>query len=165
MISLLAAVLLAQSSIPSVVVQPSAEERVVFSHHGFTFFVGKQTGQVVVLGDGNPTPPPTPPPVPPPDNKPVVKDVAWFSLIVDPSDPEQAQWRTNGVVRGLLKDAGVQFRTYADTERDIDLLNFRGDVTSTGLPTVILQDKSGKLVQVKKVTSIEELKLIAAGLK
>jgi hypothetical protein len=120
---------------------------------------------VVVLGDGNPTPPPTPPPVPPPDNKPVVKDVAWFSLIVDPSDPEQAQWRTNGVVRGLLKDAGVQFRTYADTERDIDLLNFRGDVTSTGLPTVILQDKSGKLVQVKKVTSIEELKLIAAGLK
>jgi hypothetical protein len=164
MISLLAAVLLAQSSIPSVVVQPSAEERVVFSHHGFTYFVGKQTGQVVVLGDGNPTPPPTPPPVPP-DNKPVVKDVAWFSLIVDPSDPEQAQWRTNGVVRGLLKDAGVQFRTYADTERDIDLLNFRGDVTSTGLPTVILQDKSGKLVQVKKITSIEELKLIAAGLK
>ena len=165
MISLLATILLAQTSIPSVVVQPSAEERVVFSHHGFTFFVGKQTGQVVVLGDGNPTPPPTPPPVPPPDNKPVVKDVAWFSLIVDPSDPEQAQWRTNSVMRGLLKDAGVQFRTYADTERDIDLLNFRADVTSTGLPMVILQDKSGKLVQVKKVTSIEELKLIAAGLK
>jgi len=165
MISLLATILLAQSSIPSVVVQPSAEERVVFSHHGFTFFVGKQTGQVVVLGDGNPTPPPNPPPVPPDDEtKPTIK-AAWFSLIVDPASPEQAQWRTNSVIRGLLKDAGVQFRTYADTERDIDLLNFRSDVISTGLPTVILQDKSGKLIQVKKVTSIEELKLIAAGLK
>jgi hypothetical protein len=165
MISLLATILLAQTSIPSVVVQPSAEERVVFSHHGFTFFVGKQTGQVVVLGDGNPTPPPTPPPVPPPDNKPVVKDVAWLSLIVDPTDVEQASWRTNSEIRKLLADAKIEFRTYASTEKDIDQLGFRSDVTSTGLPTVILQDKSGKLIQAKSPKTLDELKQLIGGLK
>jgi hypothetical protein len=147
-----------------VVVQPSTEERVVFSHHGFTFFVGKQTGQVVVLGDGNPTPPPIPPPVPP-DNKPVINGAAWLSLIVDPTDVEQASWRTNSEIRKLLADAKIEFRTYASTERDIDQLGFRSDVSSTGLPTVILQDKSGKLIQAKSPKTLDELKQLIGGLK
>lgn len=165
MIGLITTILLAQTSVPSVVVQPSTEERVVFNHHGFTFFVGKQTGQVVVLGDGNPTPPPKPPPIIEDDVRPVVRSVAWLSLIVDPADGEQAAWRTNGEIRKLLADAKIEFRTYANTERDIDTLNFRSDVSSVGLPTVILQDKNGKLIQAKSPKTLDELKQLIGGLK
>jgi hypothetical protein len=119
---------------------------------------------VVVLGDGNPTPPPIPPPVPP-DNKPVINGAAWLSLIVDPTDVEQASWRTNSEIRKLLADAKIEFRTYASTERDIDQLGFRSDVSSTGLPTVILQDKSGKLIQAKSPKTLDELKQLIGGLK
>lgn len=164
MIGLITAALLAQISVPSVVVQPSAEERVVFNHNGFTYFVGKQSGQVMVLGaDSDPTP--VPPPKPPDEVKPpVIKQAAWFSLIVDPSSPEQAAWRTDPVVRGLVTDAKAQFRSYASTERDIDTLNLRSEVEA-GLPVVVIQDKAGKVLQTKKIDSIESLKLIAGGLK
>lgn len=164
MIGLITTILLAQISVPSVVVQPSAEERVVFNHNGYTYFVGKQTGQVVVLASDS-APIPVPPPKPNDDTKPpVIKQAAWFSLIVDPSSPEQAAWRTDPVVRGLIKDAKVEFRTYASTEKDIDTLNLRSEVEA-GLPVVVIQDKSGKLIQAKKIDSLESLKLIAAGLK
>ena len=161
MIGLITAALLAQISVPSVVVQPSAEERVVFNHNGFTYFVGKQTGQVVVLESGKG---PTPPPVIDDTKPPVIKQAAWFSLIVDPSSPEQAAWRTDPVVRGLVTDAKAQFRTYASTERDIDTLNLRSEVEA-GLPVVVIQDKTGKVLQTKKLDSIESLKFIAGGLK
>jgi hypothetical protein len=165
MIGLITTILLAQISIPSVVVQPSAEERVVFNHNGFTYFVGKQTGQVVVLGSED-QPIPTPPPKPKPDDetRPVIKQAAWFSLIVDPTSPEQAAWRTDPVIRSLVTDAKVQFRTYASTERDIDTLNLRSEA-EIGLPVVVIQDKAGKVLQSKKVDSIETLKFIAGGLK
>lgn len=164
MISLIASLILAQTSIPSVVVQPSTEERVVFNHAGYTYFVGKSTGQVVVLASDS-APIPVPPPKPNDDTKPpVIKEAAWFSLIVDPSSPEQAAWRTDPVVRGLIKDAKVEFRTYASTERDIDILNLRSEVEAV-LPLVVIQDKAGKLIQAKKIDSLETLKLIAAGLK
>ena len=164
MIGLITTLLLTQTSIPSVVVQPSAEERVVFNHAGYTYFVGKMTGQVMVLGADS-DPDPVPPPKPPDEVKPpVIKQAAWFSLIVDPSSPEQAAWRTDPVVRGLVTDAKVQFRTYASTERDIDTLNLRSEVEA-GLPVVVIQDKTGKVLQTKKIDSIESLKFIAGGLK
>lgn len=164
MITLLTAALLAQISVPSVVVQPSAEERVVFNHNGFTYFVGKMTGQVMVLGaDSDPAP--VPPPKPPDEVKPpIIKQAAWFSLIVDPSSPEQAAWRTDPVVRGLVTDAKAQFRTYASTERDIDTLNLRSEVEA-GLPVVVIQDKTGKVLQTRKIDSLESLKILAGGLK
>ena len=165
MIGLITAALLAQISVPSVVVQPSAEERVVFNHNGFTYFVGKQTGQVVVLGsDSEPAPVPPPKPKPDDDSKPVIRQAAWFSLIVDPSSPEQAAWRTDPAVRSLVTDAKAQFRSYASTERDIDTLNFRDEVEA-GLPVVVIQDKTGKVLQVKKVSSLDDLKTLAGGLK
>ena len=164
MIGLITTLLLTQTSIPSVVVQPSTEERVVFNHAGYTYFVGKMTGQVMVLGADS-DPDPVPPPKPPDEVKPpVIKQAAWFSLIVDPSSPEQAAWRTDPVVRGLVTDAKVQFRTYASTERDIDTLNLRSEVEA-GLPVVVIQDKTGKVLQTKKIDSIESLKFIAGGLK
>ena len=63
-----------------------------------------------------------------------------------------------------MTDAKVQFRTYASTERDIDTLNLRSEVES-GLPVVVIQDKTGKVLQTKKIDSIESLKFIAGGLK
>lgn len=166
MIGLITTILLAQISVPSVVVQPSAEERVVFNHNGYTYFVGKQTGQVVVLAsDSAPTPVPPPKPKPDDDTKPpVIKQAAWFSLIVDPSSPEQAAWRTDPVVRGLIKDAKVEFRTYVSTEKDIDTLNLRSEVEA-GLPTVVIQDKDGKVIKTQKASSLDDLKTLAGGLK
>jgi len=165
MIGLITTLLLAQTSIPSVVVQPSTEERVVFNHAGYTYFVGKTTGQVVVLGsDSEPAPVPPPKPKPDDDTKPVIRQAAWFSLIVDPSSPEQAAWRTDPAVRSLVTDAKAQFRSYASTERDIDTLNFRDEVEA-GLPVVVIQDKAGKVLQVKKVSSLDDLKTLAGGLK
>ena len=165
MIGLITAALLAQISVPSVVVQPSAEERVVFNHNGFTYFVGKQTGQVVVLASDTP-PAPVPPPKPKPDDdtKPVIKQAAWFSVIVDPSNPEQAAWRTDATIRSLVTNAKVEFRTYASTERDIDTLNLRSELNQ-GLPVVVIQDKDGRVIKTQKVSSLDDLKTLAGGLK
>lgn len=165
MIGLITTLLLTQTSIPSVVVQPSAEERVVFSHAGYTYFVGKQTGQVVVLASDTP-PAPVPPPKPKPDDdtKPVIKQAAWFSVIVDPSNPEQAAWRTDATIRNLVTNAKVEFRTYASTERDIDTLNLRSEL-SQGLPVVVIQDKDGRVIKTQKVSSLDDLKTLAGGLK
>ena len=68
MIGLLVAVLLAQQPVPSTLVPPAAEERVVFSHAGFTYFVGKSSGSVIAIEQGGvrPVPPPEPNPPPPP---------------------------------------------------------------------------------------------------
>ena len=165
MIGLITTLLLTQTSIPSVVVQPSTEERVVFNHAGFTYFVGKQTGQVVVLASDTP-PAPVPPPKPKPDDdtKPVIKQAAWFSVIVDPSNPEQAAWRTDATIRSLVTNAKVEFRTYASTEKDIDTLNLRSELNQ-GLPVVVIQDKDGKVIKTQKASSLDDLKTLAGGLK
>jgi hypothetical protein len=165
MIGLITTLLLTQTSIPSVVVQPSTEERVVFNHAGFTYFVGKQTGQVVVLASDTP-PAPVPPPKPKPDDdsKPVIRQAAWFSLIVDPSSPEQAAWRTDTTIRSLVTNAKVEFRTYASTEKDIDTLNLRSELNQ-GLPVVVIQDKDGKVIKTQKASSLDDLKTLAGGLK
>ena len=165
MIGLITTLLLTQTSIPSVVVQPSTEERVVFNHAGYTYFVGKQTGQVVVLASDTP-PAPVPPPKPKPDDdtKPVIKQAAWFSVIVDPSNPEQAAWRTDTTIRSLVTNAKVEFRTYASTEKDIDTLNLRSELNQ-GLPVVVIQDKDGKVIKTQKASSLDDLKTLAGGLK
>ena len=165
MIGLITTLLLTQTSIPSAVVQPSTEERVVFNHAGYTYFVGKQTGQVVVLASDTP-PAPVPPPKPKPDDdtKPVIKQAAWFSVIVDPSNPEQAAWRTDATIRNLATNAKVEFRTYASTEKDIDTLNLRSELNQ-GLPVVVIQDKDGKVIKTQKVSSLDDLKTLAGGLK
>ncbi len=165
MIGLITTLLLTQTSIPSVVVQPSTEERVVFNHAGYTYFVGKTTGQVVVLASDTP-PAPVPPPKPKPDDdtKPVIKQAAWFSVIVDPSNPEQAAWRTDATIRSLVTNAKVEFRTYASTEKDIDTLNLRSELNQ-GLPVVVIQDKDGKVIKTQKASSLDDLKTLAGGLK
>jgi hypothetical protein len=46
-IGLLVAVLLAQQPVPSTLVPPAAEERVVFSHAGYTYFVGNPAARLL----------------------------------------------------------------------------------------------------------------------
>ena len=136
-----------------------------FSDGSNTYFVGKQTGSVLVVRGGNDLPPddirPVPPPVP--DNP--VSDAAWFSVIVDPNSAEQASWRTAPELRQELDRLGIQYRTYAATERDIETLGFRRTVSETGLPTVILQDKAGKILKAISPKSLNEVLIIAESLK
>lgn len=160
MIGLLVAVLLAQQPVPSTLVPPASEERVVFSHAGFTYFVGKTSGSVIAVEQGAG---PIPPPVP--DDSPVRPQPAtgtkWFSVILDETKPEQQAWRTDLEIRKSLESLGVQFRTYVAGEADIDRLGFRTTVGQTGLPVVILQDQSGKMIKaVSPKTKDDILKIV-----
>jgi hypothetical protein len=146
-IGLLIAVLLAQQPVPSTLVPPAVEERVVFSHAGFTYFVGKSSGSVIAIEQGGVRP--VPPPVPDEDEtKPEpVSGIKWFSVVVDESKPEQQAWRTDPEIRKLLESRGIQYRSYIAGEVDIDRLGFQTTVGQIGLPTVILQDQAGKIVK------------------
>ena len=146
MIGLLVAVLLAQQPVPSTLVPPAAEERVVFSHAGFTYFVGKSSGSVIAIEQGGVRP--VPPPVPDENEKPQpVSGIKWLSVVVDESKPEQQAWRTDPEIRKLLESRGIQYRSYTAGEVDIDRLGFQQTVGQIGLPTVILQDQAGKIVK------------------
>ena len=146
MISLLVAVLLAQQPVPSTLVPPAAEERVVFSHAGFTYFVGKSSGSVIAVAQGGERP--VPPPVPDEETRPQpVVGIKWFSVVVDESKPEQQAWRTDPEIRKSLESRGIQYRSYIAGETDIDRLGFQTTVGQIGLPCVILQDQNGKIVK------------------
>lgn len=159
MISILLTAILAQQPVPSVTVPPATEAQVVFTHAGFTYTVGKDSGKVTatlasadILPDNSR---PKPPPVPSD-----LSAVKWFTVVVDGTKPEQQSWRTSPELRKALADRGIQFRTYVSEETDIDTLGFRTLVGQTGLPTVILQDETGKLVKVaspKTLTDIAQL--------
>lgn len=160
LISLLVAVLLAQQPVPSTLVPPAAEERVVFSHAGYTYFVGKSSGSVIAIEQGGVRP--VPPPVPDEDAKPhPVVGIKWFSVVVDESKPEQQAWRTDPEIRKSLESRGIQYRSYIAGETDIDRLGFQQTVGQIGLPTVILQDQNGKIVKsVSPKTKDDILKLV-----
>lgn len=146
MIGLLVSVLLAQQPVPSTLVPPANEERVVFTHAGFTYFVGKTSGSVIAVVQGTA---PAPPPLP--DDSPVrpqpVAGVKWFSVVIDESKPEQQAWRTDPEIRNALESRGIQYRSYIAGEADIDRLGFQQTVGQIGLPTVILQDQNGRMVK------------------
>lgn len=160
MISLLVAVLLAQQPVPSTLVPPANEERVVFTHAGYTYFVGKASGSVIAVELGGDRP--IPPPVPSDEVKPhPVAGVKWFSVIVDESKPEQQAWRTDPEIRKSLESRGIQYRTYIAGETDIERLGFQTTVGQIGLPVVILQDQSGKMVKsVSPKTKADILNLV-----
>lgn len=160
MISLLIAVLLAQQPVPSTLVPPANEERVVFTHAGYTYFVGKASGSVIAVELGGDRP--IPPPVPSEEVKPhPVAGVKWFSVVVDESKPEQQAWRTDTEIRKALESRGIQYRTYIAGETDIERLGFQTTVGQIGLPVVILQDQSGRMVKsVSPKTKADILNLV-----
>lgn len=130
-----------------------------------TYFVGKQTGSVIVVrADAIDTDvnPPTPPPIPPDDR---VTNAKWFSVIVDPDSSEQASWRTAPELRAELNRIGISYRSYLATEQDIDALGFRRLIQDSGLPLVIVQDKDGKVLKAISAKSLTEVQIIAESIK
>lgn len=163
MIALILATLLAQQPVPATVVPPAAEERVVFTHAGYTYFVGKSTGSVLAVANGATPIPPQPPPVPDDSRPAPLANAKWFSVVVDLAKPEQQAWRTDPDLRKALEAKGVQYRSYLSEELDIDTLGFRTAVNQTGLPLVIVQDASGKVIRtISPKTKDDILKIVDA---
>ena len=151
------------SGIQAQSVPPLTEASWSFTDNGTTYFVGKQTGRIVILrSDQTPEPAPQPAPVPPP--VPNVEKAAWISLIVDPADSQAATYRTDPQARSSISRAGIEFRTYVATERDIETLGFRSIVTEQGLPTVILQDKTGKVISSRRIKDSMDWTLFYTGI-
>ena len=142
-------------------VPPLTEESWSFQDNGNTYFVGKSTGRLLILR-GESTPDPQPAPQPPP--VPSVKKVAWVSLICDPSDAIAAAYRTDPQARLTLSRAGVEFRTYVATERDIDILGFRSIVTDVGLPLVVTQDKDGAVISTRQIQDGMDWQIFYTGI-
>ena len=143
-----------------------AEPSWAITDGGNTYLVGKQSGSVLIIRSGDvtprPTPTPTPPPLPVPD---VLSGVKWMSVIVDPSSPEQAAWRTDSALRSEVERKAINYRSYLSTESDIDTLCFRSSLTTTGTPCVILQDANGKLVKVIRPASLGDIMAILEAIK
>lgn len=160
LLTFLASVAIAQSPEPApqppIVAQsiPAiAEPSWSFMDGGNAYFVGKQTGTVTVIRmDGRPAPAPTPQPTPPPV---VVNPVAWATLILpaDALTPDMAALRTDADIRRCMNDSKVVYRSYIDTETDVDTLKFRQYLSpQLRLPVLVLQDKDGAVISAKTVT-------------
>lgn len=145
-----------------------------FQDGGNAYFVGKSTGSVTIVRSVQPTPAPTPnprpvpPPVPPtpeppPRPSPQLEKTAWVTLIVDPADPVAAQYRTDPEAREYFDSHRVEFRTYSLPESDIDRLGFRAAVDKIGLPLFVEQDKSGKILDARRVENPDSWILIYTG--
>lgn len=137
-----------------------------FADNGTVYLIGKQSGSVTILRSGDitprPTPTPTPPPLPVPD---VLTSVKWMSVIVDPSSPDQASWRTDSSLRSEVERKSINYRSYLSTESDIDTLCFRSSLQATGTPCVILQDANGKLVKVIRPANLADIMAILEAIK
>ena len=133
---------------------------------GNTYLVGKQSGTVLIIRSGDvaprPTPTPTPPPLPVPDS---LTGVKWMSVIVDPSSPEQAAWRTDSALRSEVERKAINYRSYLSTESDVDTLCFRSSLAATGTPCVIMQDANGKMVKTIRPANLADIMAILEAIK
>lgn len=137
-----------------------------FSDAGNTYFIGKLSGNVIIVRSGDdPSPAPVPPPIPDDSRPAPIVGAKWFSVIVDASKPEQQSWRTDAKLRKALSDRGIQFRSYTSEEADIGSLGFQTIVGQTGTPCVIVQDESGKTLKSISPKSIDDILKIAEVLK
>jgi hypothetical protein len=136
-----------------------------FIDNGNVYLIGKQSGSVTIIrsGDKEPEKPrPKPPPLPIPDT---VVGVKWFSVIVDPNNPEQAGWRTDSALRSEVERKAINYRSYLSNESDIDTLGFRSSLQSTGTPCVILQDATGKMVKTIRPTNLADIMTLLEAIK
>jgi len=134
-----------------------------FTDGGNTYLVGKQSGSVLILRSGEePERRPKPRPIPIPD---ALTNVKWMSVIVDPSSPDQAAWRTDSALRTEVERKAINYRSYLSTESDVDSLGFRALLQSTGTPCVILQDANGKLVKTIRPTNLADIMAILEAIK
>ena len=143
-----------------------AEPSWTFADGGTVYLIGKQSGSVTILRSGDitprPTPTPTPPPLPAPDT---LSGVKWMSVIVDPSSPEQAAWRTDSALRSEVERKSINYRSYLSNESDIDSLGFRASLQATGTPCVILQDANGKMVKTIRPANLTDIMTLLEAIK
>lgn len=137
---------------------PAVSESWQFSDAGNTYLVGKSTGKVVIIRGHQPAPVPKPEPDPPP--VPTVKPLAWATLVLPTGrlTPELAALRTDAEIRSAISAKRAVFRSYLDTEADIDRLNFRQYLSSQlPLPLLVLQASDGTVIDVKTVTTKDQV--------
>ena len=104
-----------------------------------------------------PTPTPKPDPAPTPFPPIVVDKAAFFTLMVAPYDPEQRSWLDDKTIRAEMLAAGVKFRVLNSTEEDVDTLGLRQFARKNEIPSVVVQNKAGKVILSRKVTSAEDV--------
>ena len=104
-----------------------------------------------------PTPNPAPKPEPTPFPPVVADKAAFFTLMVAPYDPEQRSWLDDKTIRAEMLAAGVKFRVLNSTEDDVDTLGLRQFARANEIPSVVIQDKAGKVVLARKVTSVADV--------
>lgn len=149
----------AQTAIPSRLIKV-----VEFADQGRLYRVDLETGKVTFTGvdDVKPIPPepapqpPLPPTPPGPSPKPPapvvnVNGAAFASLFVSPAKPDTI-WLDDQSIRDAAAASGVQFRGYRSTESEVDDLGFRPLVRAAGVPCVVIQDKTGKVIASRAVT-------------
>lgn len=95
----------------------------------------------------------------------VASGVKWFVLIIDPSDPSQAAWRTDSGLRSALESKGIQYRSFVSTEEELDPLGYRSSVRANGVPCLILQDANGKMLKTVKPADLGEVLAIAEAIR
>lgn len=128
-----------------------AEPSWTFADGNAVYFVGKQTGTLTIIRtDGRPSPAPRPQPQPTPPPV-VVKQVTWATLVLPAAtlSPEMAALRTDGEIRKAMDAAKITYRSYLDTEEDVERLQFKP--YATGIPALILQDKDGTVISAKPI--------------
>lgn len=130
---------------------------------GCTFTVNCGCSSPVVTPTVTPTVTPSVEPVKPPET--LATGVKWFVVVVDPSDPSQAIWRTDRGLRDAIRDKGVEYRSFVSTEEDLDQLGYRATVRAFGVPCVILQDANGKLVKAIRPTNLADIMAILEAIK
>lgn len=143
---------------------PSRVVKVVeFEDRARLYRVDLDSGAVTFTDSGNvqPIPTPTPTPTPKPDPTPfppiVAEKAAFFTLMVAPYDPEQRSWLDNETIRAEMLAAGVRFRVLNSTEEDVDTLGLRQFARKNEIPSVVVQNKAGKVILSRKVTSAEDV--------
>ncbi len=111
------------------------------------------TVHTVTVGQPDPTPippnPPGPPPAPPSPTPPApVAGPLHVSLVLDLDQitPEQARLREAPKARAYFDTAQTTYRTYAHDSPDAIRLNLVAKAEATGLPAVLIQDQTGKIL-------------------
>lgn len=144
---------------------PSRLVKVVeFTDRQRLYRVDLESGSVSFTDSGNvqpipptPTPTPTPEPPPVPPAPVVVERAKWLTLIVAPYDPVQRAWVDDEAIRKKAATAGVTFRALNSTEEEVDILNLRPLVRASTVPCVVIQDRGGKVLVSRKVTTAADV--------
>ena len=123
---------------------------------------GEQTEAdfVVVVGkavppDPDPRPDPKPDPKPQPDPAPVVTGTVWLIVVEETADrtPELAAVLNDLAYWQGLRSKDVQFRFYDKDAHDPAAKSHLPAATKVGLPALLVVDKSGKVLDGRRLTS------------